>query len=155
MNHPSGQSSPGGDWDNDPNYPLIDGQEPTPIPFDPDSPFSELYRRLGSGECLKCARPLAAPDWKEWAPWCQSCAGMFSTTVKGFFGPMKHESLMAGQKICKKCGRSLPVLFFAVEPEKVDGLQNTCRECFAVVSKRSRTSKRFKNNSGIRFLAVD
>jgi hypothetical protein len=42
-----------------------------------------------------------------------------------------HEPRCTGTKVCKTCGLCLNVLAFAVQPECVDGLQSSCRECEA------------------------
>lgn len=36
-----------------------------------------------------------------------------------------------GTKVCKKCGRELPLDQFPLHPHSRDGHNNTCRECFA------------------------
>lgn len=61
---------------------LIEGQEPTPIQYDPSSPFNELYMRLGSNRCLKCGTDLVCQDW---APWCVGCYQALDD--QGFFQP--------------------------------------------------------------------
>jgi len=61
---------------------LIEGQQPTPIQYDPESPLNELYVRLGSGRCLECGDSLENEDW---APWCTTCYQRLDDT--GFFQP--------------------------------------------------------------------
>lgn len=49
---------------------------------------------------------------------------------------------MAETKICKKCGRELPVEAFAAHKKTKDGLQPYCRECQKAVVREGRARKK-------------
>ena len=48
----------------------------------------------------------------------------------------------AQTKVCKKCGRELPVTDFSKHPHTTDGLQMWCKECMKESAKESRKRKR-------------
>lgn len=52
---------------------------------------------------------------------------------------------MAETKICKKCGRELPVTEFYAHKHTRDGLDNYCKACKAQATKEGRARKKAQN----------
>lgn len=53
-------------------------------------------------------------------------------------------------KICRECGRELPVSEFNKKRCSKDGLQERCRECFSVYNRKRYASNREKFKSDVR-----
>jgi hypothetical protein len=69
---------------------------------------------------------------------------------------MTHEPRMTGGKTCKgPCGQTLPVIMFAVDRSRSDGLNHMCRECFRLTQKRhTRIVRGEKRKHSVRELSI-
>lgn len=55
-----------------------------------------------------------------------------------------HPPQMTGTKVCTKCERKLPVIFFSANKNCKDGLSPHCREC----QRKVNLANRAKNGKG-------
>jgi hypothetical protein len=48
-----------------------------------------------------------------------------------------YEPRCSGTKVCCKCNKELPVIFFSVEHKSLDGLESHCRDCQSKYNKKN------------------
>ena len=56
---------------------------------------------------------------------------------------------MQETKVCKNCGRELPINFFAANIKSKDGRQNVCRECMSEKQKAAHAKNTKKGKTSL------
>jgi hypothetical protein len=69
---------------------------------------------------------------------------------------MKHEPECSGTKICCRCSKELPVIFFSANNNRKDGLESYCRNCQNEYNKKNpalikRKTKRIEKDRSMYF----
>lgn len=121
-------------------------------PEDNDEPMGNLAPQAKTKTCTKCGRELPISEFYAKAgskdglqTFCKECHN--EASKKSREKKEAKDGLKPPTKLCKRCGRELPLIRFGKNASTKDGLQYWCKDCQNLSVTASKAKKRAAEDS--------